>query len=570
MASGLHPEKRSFGSVFLFRPALLKLMGWGLLSLCWLLPNHYPPWLNFHSETLALAAVALLALAWLVPAAQSRWPVLACSVAALAILPWLQWTAGVNAFAGDALMSSYYLVAWALAIAIGYQLTRVDDASGVAALMHALWPAALLSAAVGLVQWLKLEPSLGIFATQTDPGDRAMGNLAQPNQLATFLLVGLLAYSHAFERRTFGWLAYALGVGLMTAVLVMTQSRAGMLGALAVACFLVWKRSRMASRLRLSHVVAWVVLFFGATVLFPRIDAAVAFATPRASLTTVNDRVVIWQQVADGISQAPWLGYGWNQTVTATMAGAAAHPARTPATYAHNVLLDLLAWNGVPLGVLLIGLAGYWFCTRLWRVTNLSGGYAMACLLPIVVHSLVEYPFAYAYFLLTAGLMMGVVEASLALHHGWRVRRLAFGLALAAWSVVGVAICREYLLVEEDLRVTRFENLRVGATETSYRMPRIHLLTQMAAMESAVRYQPVAHTDAQRLEALRQVAWRFPTGSLTLNYAMALALNGDPAGARHMMATLRGLYGERYYLAASDMWRDKATQHPELRALSFP
>ncbi len=31
-------------------------------------------------------------------------------------------------------------------------------------------------------------------------------------------------------------------------------------------------------------------------------------------LTDSNGRWLIWKQVASGIEQAPWLGYGWNQT----------------------------------------------------------------------------------------------------------------------------------------------------------------------------------------------------------------------------------------------------------------
>jgi O-antigen ligase len=550
----------------------LTAIGWGLLTLCWLLPNHYPPWLNFHAEALALAAVATLvgSVLWKSGTVQPRWPALASWISLFAALPWIQWAFGITFFAGDALMNAYCLMGWAMAVFLGYQLVLGESRSEVDILMHALWPAGMLSAAVGLTQWLKLESSLGVFAVQTDIGDRAMGNLAQPNQLATFLLISLLAYTYIFERRIIGWLGFVLGIGFMTAVLVMTQSRAGMMGVAAIAGFLAWKRRSMASRLSLTQVLAWAALFFAAVAIFPSINAALGSAALRPSLTTTNDRLVIWQQVLSGISQAPWFGYGWNQTSTADIVGSASHLGQTPSMYAHNVLLDLLAWNGIPLGLLLIGLGGYWVFTRLKRVAGLADCYAMACLLPILGHSMVEFPFAYVYFLVLAGLMMGVVEGSQAARKSRAVQRSWSAVALTLWMLVGLAIAYEYLLVEEDLRVTRFENLNVGATDNAYQMPTIRLLTQLAAMQRAMRYKPVPHMDKEQLDELRRVVFRFPHGGMTLRYAMALAMNGEPDEARHMLAILHGMYGDRFYLSAKEVWHDKAEKYPELGAISFP
>jgi hypothetical protein len=316
--------------------------------------------------------------------------------------------------------------------------------------------------------------------------------------------------------------------------------------------------------------VAWVLLFVLLHVVSPYIDRALLLNAEREPLFTSNGRALIWHQAVAGIVDSPWLGYGWNQTPTAQMAGALTYPGESTFIYAHNVLLDIIAWNGVPLGLILIGLGGYWFFTRIYRVMGLDASYAMACLLPFVLHSLVEFPFAYAYFLLTAGLMMGVVEASMGFPKGLRISRLWSGSLLVVWTAIGACMAYEYLLIEEDFRVSQFENLHVGKTETSYRVPDIWLLSHMGAMQRASRQPPVPGMTEQQLDDLRRASSRFPHGALGLRYALALGLNGDPAGARHMMAVVHGVYGNKFYDAAKAAWVEKAEKYPQLRAINLP
>lgn len=538
----------------------------------WLLPNHYVPWLNFPSEAMAVGSIAALTAATLFTfgSAPIHWPCIALWTSVAALIPWAQWLLGIGLFGGDALMVSFYLAGWSLAIVVGFRLAGENGGQSMLALMHMLWISALGSAMIGLLQWLKLEGAMGIFAVQTDIGDPAMGNLGQPNQLATLLLMGMAAYAYIFERRVIGAAIFALGIAFMTAILVMTHSRAGMLGVLELSSFLLWKRSAASLRISAHHVVGWVLLFAALSFLSPHVDSALQIYTDHEALFSANGRMLIWSQAIEGIRHSPWLGYGWDRTFTAISVGALTYPGELVSTYAHNVLLDMVVWNGVPLGLILIGLGAYWFCTRLYRVTGLAGTYAMACLLPFTNHSMVEYPFAYAYFLLSAGLLMGFVEASMADARVWKIPRFWVASTLAIWAIVGCVIAYEYLLIEEDTRVTRFENLAVGTTDAVYQPPKIYLLTHMAALQRATRQQPAPHMTAPQLEDMRRAVLRFPTGGLTLRYAMALAMNGDPHGARQMMKVIRGLYGEQYYISAKEVWHQKAEKYTELKLFDIP
>jgi hypothetical protein len=183
---------------------------------------------------------------------------------------------------------------------------------------------------------------------------------------------------------------------------------------------------------------------------------------------------------------------------------------------------------------------------------------------------MVELPFAYAYFLLSAGLLIGVVESSMATSISVRVHRSWLYLMLLIGVMVGGGIVYEYSLIEEDVRVTRFENLNVGNTESTYRIPDIVLLTQMATLQRASRQRPTPHMTAQQLDDMRRAAMRFPSGGITLRYAIALALNDDIPNSLHTMRVLRGVYGEPFYESAKQMWKQTAEQYPALTAADLP
>src|SRR5690606_5609379 len=61
-------------------------------------------------------------------------------------------------------------------------------------------------------------------------------------------------------------------------------------------------------------------------------------------------RLGLYEQFSNAVLQGPWYGYGWGQGFSAQAAVALEHPHYEPSYYAHNVLLDLLVWNGPILG----------------------------------------------------------------------------------------------------------------------------------------------------------------------------------------------------------------------------
>jgi O-antigen ligase len=551
----------------------------GLLffTVSWLAYDHYRPWVNFHSELLAFLGLAGMLGGALFHVRRSvEFPRIALWVAVAAVIPWVQYATGISPFAGDALMVSLFLSGLFTAVFLGFTLSpsaaSFKDLS-VLGLMHGLWIAAMVSAAIGLAQWLNVQGSVGMYFVQTDIGDRAMGNLGQPNQLATLLLMGMVAFAYVFERNVIGPFSFIGGSAFMTTALIMSQSRAGMLSVVVVTAFLAWKNQTAPLRLGTKPVVVWMVCFLVGTWLLPLLSDALLIGDLRklTSAEPVTQRFKMWQQVGYAIWQSPWVGYGWNQTPTAHAAGAVAFPSSVTYTNAHNFFVDILAWNGLPFGLTFSGAIVWWFFTRARSVSRVEARYAMACLLPLAVHSMLEYPFAYAYFLIAAGLMIGIVEATGAPNGTFKVNlRFAWGF-LTMWLVVGSYLSYEYFLIEEDFRVVRFENLRIGKTPAAYEVPHVWMISQMAAMLKAARQVATPDMPKADLENLRDASSRFAYGALRFRYAQSLALNGDPIAARKQLDIVRGMYGDVYYAACiAEIRRLQKEKYPQFAAVLPP
>jgi hypothetical protein len=115
------------------------------------------------------------------------------------------------------------------------------------------------------------------------------------------------------------------------------------------------------------------------------------------------------------IAREPWLGVGWGEfnfawTLTP-------FPGRPVAFFdhTHNLPLQLAVELGVPLALLVLGLLG-WALYRAWRAARECADPALALtlraafvmVLMMAVHSQLEYPLWYAYFLLPTAFAFGL------------------------------------------------------------------------------------------------------------------------------------------------------------------
>ena len=331
--------------------------------------------------------------------------------AGLVALPWLwPFTSGPVA------ATLPYLAG--MAVAAGLLLAWPARASGRDAAIRAVaagWlAAALVSSGIALLQYFDLETPLFPWVNIAEPG-QAFGNLRQPNQLASLLVIGLWALRWLLLRGGIGrgvaiWMA-----ALMSTALAATASRVGLVEFLALGALALWWAARAGGRWR---VAALAVL--GALALYALAAVALPWALQasegaagrdlverlRSAESTCGSRFILYSNVLHLISLKPWTGWGWGELAYAhyiTLYDGArfCHILDN----AHNLPLHLAVELGIPVALLACG-AIAWLIWRgkPWAETDPTRQLAWGVLLAIGLHSLVEYPLWYGPFQIAVAL----------------------------------------------------------------------------------------------------------------------------------------------------------------------
>lgn len=556
--------------------ALFNSLGAAAFAAAWLAPNHYPPWTSFHGEMAAFAGLIALCCAVL----STKKPVLFDRALLLFLfllgIICMQWGLGQIAYGGDALVSGLYLFGFALAWWLGTNLastaSRINDAAMI------LVVGATVSVFIAMLQWLRMEANLGIFAADLEPGMRPFGNLGQPNHLATLALMGIvLSTAMYFGRYLKAWQWIAL-VAFLTFGLVLSQSRSGLLSAFVLGVFFLLYSRRLWRPGSWKYIFTWWIVLIALVNLWTPLNEALYLQPARHQLTADDrPRVIMWKQMIAALEQSPWVGYGWRQTVVAQKIGADEIEGTVPTDYAHNLPLDLLVWLGIPLGGSLIFLIGYWLLNAAKRAKTPAEFFLLAAVIPVGIHSLLEFPFAYAYFLFPVGWLLGTLAArqdtDMYRHQG-HIRKFSQP-GMAAFILVFAGLCSwvtlEYLKVEEDYQVMRFEMRRVGATPANYSPPRLTLLTQFDEVLTVGRMVPSVDMKPEVLSRMGMASNNLSWATLQLNYAVALGLNGQPDEASRQLQNLRNIYGERSYEQALEVFISlRNSKYPQLASVKLP
>lgn len=393
------------------------LFGFLALGLAFLMPGHYVPWVTFEQQLVAAIgglAIGLAALRRQDSVAAAPPSMLALLAMALSVVPLLQLASGQILFHSDAVLSSVYLLAFAFCIFAAQRLA--SDAAGrlvlVSGLCWTLLVAALASTAIALVQWQQLKWS--IFLVDLPPGGRPYGNLAQPNHLATLIAMGAIALLYLYERGRLSAGGAALPAAFLAWGLAMTQSRTGWLFVVLLVIWWAWQRRRVP--LRLSAVaLAWPLAAFVLAVWsWTPLNAALLLSAPLdfEARLQAGTRWIHWPTLWDAAWRELLAGYGWGQVVLAQQAAVLDHPPVGEwLLQSHNLVLDLMIYNGAALGLLVVGGVAWWLVRHIRRCRSLEQWALIAAIGTVFTHALLEYPLDYLYFLLPCALMAGTLDS---------------------------------------------------------------------------------------------------------------------------------------------------------------
>jgi len=544
-----------------------KLFFSALLVLGWVIPNRFIPLTSAYNDLAAWAGLFVIATGTLVRLHdhQVELPKLSVFVFLLTLVPWLQWLLGHIYFLEDALLASVYLGGFALAIVVGRNTATAEEMADW--LSGAILFGALISVALALHQWLGLH-QLGVWLVGMQPGGRPFANLGQPNNLASLLLLGIAASVYLRERGFYGGAVLGLLMLLLFAGIAMTRSRTALVAAAIISVWLINGLRLQKLKLGKFEILLGFMLFNVMWFSWPTLSDWLGLSVTGRRTEEIGSRSVMWLQLLDAAWREPWLGYGWNQVSVAQAAVAADYPRSEFTEHAHNLFIDLVCWNGLPLGSIAIAVVLAWLYVSGTRLRGLSAWYGYALILVLGTHAMFEYPLDYAYFLVPFGLAIGVVERSYA-DSVFRMPRWIPGIIVLLGVLVWIGIAYEYPIVRHQVDKLRYEAAGIVWREQANQQP-IRLLTLTRDRLRLAENEEKEDISSSELEQVRKMAARRPSAPMLYRYARALALDGQYTAAANQLKILGQLHPTKYYEQAVDRWRDMVEKHPKLRNVELP
>lgn len=514
-----------------------------------LLAYNLTPSATLFNQLLALGGwgALMLYLALQVPLAFGRmpaaaWGLLLMLLAALSspMLNGLPWSLALS---GAALLGA------ALAVLLGAQALAAKQRRGWwLAFMWALLLAGLVSALISLAQVFMPDWADGNWIARSGIPGRAVGNMRQPNHLASLLIwacVAAVALAQPLGPRRRPALApAALCVILLLLVLaiVLSASRTGMLAVLLLA---VWgafdRRLTRASRYALLATPLMLALHWALLSVWASHGSHAFGAEARLSEGAGSpSRLAILRNTWALLQQHPRTGVGWGEFNLAW--SMSPFPDRPVAFFdhCHNLPMQLLVELGWPLGLAVLGLL-LCSCWVAWRESCRASAADEAvmrrCAFMVVamigLHSLLEYPLWYSYFLLPTAFAFGFCLAP-------QVRVSASPVALRGLlGLAGAALLLGSLWAVQDyLQVVAVYAPPAQAAPLEQRIARAQHSTFFAAQAdyAAATSSPPGE---EALAAARRTAHNLIDVRLMMAWAKSLHAVGETDKARYVVQRLR-------------------------------
>ena len=548
---------------------LLALAGWGLALLLW--ARAAPNWRVGLKSPAALALALLLA----APMVSVVWRQLPLSL-------------GLSATA---------VIGAGLAVLMVAQgLSPPSRQTAAEAFFWGLLLAGLLTVAVCLVQVFLPELADGVVIARSGVVGSAVGNLRQPNHLASLMMWSCIAAVFITEKRGWRW-ALAPLLFLFVFTVVLSASRTGYIG---IAVLAVWgvadrRLSRSARLCLLATPIMLGISWQGMALWSTESGHAFRAAARLAEGAGSPSRLAILRD-AWALTQAnPLLGVGWGEfnfawsltpfpdrpiaffDHTHNIASQLAVELGLPWAAAVLVLLAwalLSAWLGalgkvisrqrkalLLLALLIVPLLPLWGLWKSWQSppaeapdnTSLRRA-ALMIVLAIALHSLVEYPLWYAYFLLPACFALGLALPATA------AARPAGPVPW--WTVGGVLVAGSIFAVVDYQRVVDIYMPSADAVPLGERIAsgqRSVFFSHQADYAAATSQPP----SPLALEAARRTAFNLIDARLLMYWSKSLESTGNVEAARYLADRLR-----EFRNPTGDVWFDTCAN--AAKAASMP
>ncbi|WP_151835094.1 PglL family O-oligosaccharyltransferase [Acinetobacter ursingii] len=520
-----------------------------LYILLLLIPVHYQPWASFLQEIVAFIALLLLLLLFIHK--KILVPKLVIPTFIVALIPVFQFFLGQIFYYQKAMLASIYILSFGVACSIAYTICQrhKELSKTVMELLSITFIiAGVISAGIAIVQWLGLVHDSEYILNLV--GNRPYANMAQPNHLATLLTLSLLSCLYFFEQKK-NTLVLSIISFILIFSIALTQSRTTWLVSLFVLIFYWMKTKEFYFRLSKNKIFIWFLSYVLIIFSLPILNSVLSHYFNINDTSTVVERassgylrLQIWDQMLHAIIQKPIWGYGWNQTTAAQYAVIDRVHGYEWASSAHNIILDVIIWCGLPIGLIITGYFFYIYLMFLIKSKSSETIVSTLMISAVSIHSLLEYPLYYSYFLLPVGLLCGVVLSEIS--NNYIKIPLFFNWILIVFSFFGIGyIFTEYNKISDNMIAANTHEMNDLKTELilPYPIPFFDMFNERAKW---IALYPYSKVGSEELDRIRKMVQTYLTPYDLYKFAKLLAYNGHKEEAIRQLNILKIMYNQSY------------------------
>lgn len=518
-----------------------------LLGISYIVPVHYLPWSSFPSEFLAFFSIIFLLPLIFLKRKKIALPFLIIPFLLLSIVPLLQYVSNQIFFFTIAWTASLYILSFVLAMMVGYTLISRENQRNelFCALCTVFFVASLASSFIAICQWLGLYK--GQEWLMNFSGNRPYANIGQFNQLSTLLSLGLLSSWYFFEQNILKKTLFIIFSCLFLFAMALTQSRTGWL--IVIFCFIcivIWQK-KLALKFSWKEVFFLAIFYILSIVVLPILNRILAPYFDIAVISSVSERISsgylrldIWNQMIHAVLKQPVWGYGWNQTSVAQAQVIDVYKGYEWASSAHNLFVDIIVWCGVPLGLVIVCYIISVYKKILNTVHSMETLIIFLMVSALGIHSMLEFPLYYLYFLIPLGLLIGMSFGYQSCRE-FSVSRWCIPIIIIFSFVGGYYVYKQYNLIWDNMLVgkTAEMNNHKGIVDLPYQLFLFDQYDARAQWIGLNVHQKMTSEDWLNAKRMSEL---YITPYDLIKYSQVLAFNGKEEEAKRQLVILNYTY----------------------------
>lgn len=512
------------------------------------IPSFYGEWVSAVLGVMAMIAM-LRKDAW----NSMQIPQIAFILAGLAAILGMQWMLGMLHSAPIALLILSYL-GWAFVLVVlgNYLRRELGWEKLVMTLAYFVVAGGVVNAGIVALQYAAQSGlSLPIM-----PKLVGYGAIAQANHFANYTALATASLIYLYAKGRFSLKSSTLMLALFMVMFSFSGSRSSWLymfafTVLAIGLQINAMKTRQGSTAMRSllRVTLTLLPVFAVTQLiiyyfFP--NGLITLPTERlldaANSTTASPRLLFWYDSWRMFINSPWLGVGaGNMRIESfsLLDYPTAMAAKRIFEHSHNLFLHLMAEMGV--GAALIVLVGIvaWLRSFKWREFNLETWWLIAMLAVLGIHSMLEYPLWYTYFLGIAAILLGAGDEKLTTLRMPKWGEVSARLVFFSLLIVAAVQLSSLFVANDKLEIWLRRAIRGEITTTEHpqfinALSWVHgnsVLSPYAELMFATTILPNTSQLDEKL-LISQSAMNFiPMRRIAYHHVLLLKLKGDHAGA---------------------------------------